>query len=573
MSFRFLIALLFSSITITAGYKSVRHIYDSLEKKLISEQICRASEARLQVGATREVVDVARSALNVSGYPAAEIELKSSGLKFSESKLDSTNALMFKCQPEGIQSVELLIYFPKKQIFTVDVVAVFFVSLVVLWLLKIALVLFVKGLQTDFANEFNKVISKALGVKTKDLEHPPFWMNWLHELNPSAIREFKNRIVALENKIERQAKDIQSQATEKARKELQLIEAKKFKDLVHQVRHDLRQTVGVVRSSLELIPTSVNGRDVLRGAVGSLDSMISDLKEREIKHSISAETQEDLIEVIIAEAVREQQVAFSGESIKIDFLMSNKDLHFTSAPREELKRVITNLIVNAAEAIHVDGKIEILSEVIGNEFTFKVVDNGEGFSEEALKNLFKKGFTTKPDGSGRGLSFAQQKIRQWGGRLLVDSRLGRTVIEVTLPVAKANHWVHPSIISETNDVVFVDDHPLDISKIVSENSKSAVYGSLKAFTHDYKIKKIGLNSLIVFDLHLEEGLLATEMLATLEQGQKYVFMTSDYLNLDLVSEAQKREFLVIPKELVGFALMNGKDLGARVTNIVKAEGV
>jgi len=398
-------------------------------------------------------------------------------------------------------------------------------------------------------------------------------MKWLHELNPSAIREFKNRIIVLENKIERQAKDIQNQAAEKARKELQLIEAKKFKDLVHQIRHDLRQTVGVVRSSLELIPTSANGRDVLRGAVGSLDSMISDLKEREIKHSVSTEVQQDLIEVIIAEAAREQQVAFNGEALKINFLMSNKDLHFVSVPREELKRVITNLIVNAAEAIHGDGKIEILSEVIGNEFTFRVVDNGEGFSDEALKNLFKKGFTTKSNGSGRGLSFTQQKIREWGGRLLVDSRLGRTVIEVTLPVAKASHWAHPSIISEINDVVFVDDHPLDIYKIISKNSKSLLYSSLKAFAHDYEIKKIGLNSLIVFDLHLEEGLLATEMLTTLKQGQKYVFMTSDYLNLDLVAEAQKRQFLVVPKELVGFALMNGKDLDEGVTNIVEAEGV
>ncbi|MEK7070319.1 MAG: HAMP domain-containing sensor histidine kinase [Patescibacteria group bacterium] len=452
-------------------------------------------------------------------------------------------------------------------------VAVFFVSLISLWFLKIALVLFVQGLQTDFVNEFNKMVSKALGVKTKDIENTPFWMKWLHELNPAAIREFKNRIVALESKIERQATDIHNQAAEKARKESQLIEAKKFKDLVHQVRHDLRQTVGVVRSSLELIPTAVNGREVLRGAVGSLDAMINDLKEREIKHSCTKELQQDLIEVIIAEAVREQQVAFSSEKIKFNFLMNNEELHFVSAPREELKRVITNLIVNAAEAIHDEGKIDVFSEASANEFNFKIVDNGQGFSEEAIKNLFKKGFTTKANGSGRGLSFTQKKIREWGGRLLVDSRFGKTIIEIALPVSKANHWRHPSIISKSNDIVFVDDYPFDFSKIVSQKSKSEIFSSLKAFTYDYKNKKIGLDSLIVFDLHLEEGLLATEILAALRPGQKYVFMTSDYLNPDLIVEAQKRQFLVIPKELVGFALMNGNSLDTMATNIAEVKGV
>jgi len=38
--------------------------------------------------------------------------------------------------------------------------------------------------------------------------------------------------------------------------------------------------------------------------------------------------------------------------------------------------------------------------------------------------------------------------------------------------------------------------------------------------------------------------------------QDYLFMTSDYLNPDLVAAAQKRHFLTIPKELVGFALVN-----------------
>ena len=46
----------------------------------------------------------------------------------------------------------------------------------------------------------------------------------------------------------------------------------------------------------------------------------------------------------------------------------------------------------------------------------------------------------------------------------------------------------------------------------------------------------------------------------LANGQDYLFMTSDYLNPELLAAAQKRHFLTIPKELVGFALLSDGNL-------------
>lgn len=555
MSLRFLGILLFASLVITGAYKGLRQVYDSFEKRTISRQICRASEARLQVGATREVVDVAHSALLSAGYSAAEVELKSSGISFAETKLTADNATVFKCSPEGINGVELAIYFPKAKFITVDVVIAFLVSLILIWISKILMVIFIKGLQVDFANEINKMLANSLGVESKDIETTPFWMKWLHELNPSALKSFRYRLTSLENKIERQSKDLQSQAIEKVKKESQLSEARRFKDLVHQIRHDLRQTVGVVRSSFELMPVSTNGRDVLKGAIGSLETMIGDLRERELKHEPEAQFQKDLIEVIIAEVVNEQRVALSKDKTQINFVMTEQLLHLVSTPREELKRILTNLIVNASEAIQSDGRIEIETKECGNgQISIQIADNGIGFSEEALKNLFKKGFTTKPNGSGRGLSFAQKKIREWEGRLFVESIPGRTVVEITLPAVQTEHLVHPSVLNKAADVVAVDDHPMDLSPALSASAKLRSFDSLGRFQRAYGQGSIGPNSLIVFDLHLEEGRRAFEALPELRADQDYLFMTSDYLNPELVTEAKARQFLTIPKELLSFGL-------------------
>ena len=259
MSMRFLIVLFLASAAVATAYKGLRQVYDSFEKKTISEQICRASEARLQVGATREVVDVAHSALLAAGYLTAEIELNSSGAKFAETKLTANSAVIFKCNPDGIKNVELSIYFPKTAFITLDMLFVFLISLILLWIIKILAIIFIKGLQVDFANEINKMLSSTLGVDDKNIERTPFWMKWLHELNPSALKSFKRRLTSLENRIERQSKTLQNQAVEKAVKEVQLSDARRFKDLVHQIRHDLKQTVGVVRSSLELMPTVTSG--------------------------------------------------------------------------------------------------------------------------------------------------------------------------------------------------------------------------------------------------------------------------------------------------------------------------
>jgi two-component sensor histidine kinase len=303
------------------------------------------------------------------------------------------------------------------------------------------------------------------------------------------------------------------------------------------------------------MPVATNGRDVLKGAIGSLETMIGDLRERELKHEPEAQLQEDLIEVIIAEVVNEQRVALSKDKTQIKFVMNDRLLHFVSTPREELKRILTNLIVNSAEAIETDGQIEIETKECGNSrISIKITDNGIGFSEEALKNLFKKGFTTKPNGSGRGLSFAQKKVREWDGRLLVESIPGHTVIEITLPATRTDHLVHPSILNEATDIVAVDDHPLDLSPVLSVNARLKSFESLGRFQRAYRQGNISSDSLIVFDLHLEEGRRAFEALPDLKANQDYLFMTSDYLNPELTSEAKKRQFLTIPKELISFGL-------------------
>jgi hypothetical protein len=60
--------------------------------------------------------------------------------------------------------------------------------------------------------------------------------------------------------------------------------------------------------------------------------------------------------------------------------------------------------------------------------------------------------------------------------------------------------------------------------------------------------------------YIEEGRLGLEALPQLKPEQTFLFMTSDHFNPVLVAEAQKRGFMIIPKELLYFARIKGANI-------------
>ena len=107
------------------------------------------------------------------------------------------------------------------------------------------------------------------------------------------------------------------------------------------------------------------------------------------------------------------------------------------ADEAQLKQVLINLVKNALEAL--DGTREpclsITVKRILDDVALEISDNGPGIPPVTLEKIFVPFFTTKPEGSGIGLSLSRQIIRNHGGQLSVDSEPGRgTAFRITLPV-------------------------------------------------------------------------------------------------------------------------------------------
>jgi len=107
-----------------------------------------------------------------------------------------------------------------------------------------------------------------------------------------------------------------------------------------------------------------------------------------------------------------------------------------------LEIVLQNLIMNSIKFTDSNGKIKVLVGQKGGSVTIAVSDNGVGISPERLQMVFSTGIesttgTNNEKGTGFGLATCNEMVKLMGGKISVQSELGRgTTFTVTLPAAQ-----------------------------------------------------------------------------------------------------------------------------------------
>lgn len=151
-------------------------------------------------------------------------------------------------------------------------------------------------------------------------------------------------------------------------------------------------------------------------------------------------------------------------SIEIEYLPSS-DIPDVLLDAADLQQIVTNLLVNARDAMQGKGRIEVTLKNVshieqecqvchtvieGCWVELSVADNGAGIVEAQLQRLFEPFYTTKSvgKGTGLGLSLVQSAVEQSGGHILVDTKRGEGTRFILL---------FPPLVAETN-------RPLPVSR-------------------------------------------------------------------------------------------------------------
>lgn len=103
--------------------------------------------------------------------------------------------------------------------------------------------------------------------------------------------------------------------------------------------------------------------------------------------------------------------------------------------REAFRGALLNLLINAKQAMPTGGQLIARTSAGGESVSLVLIDTGCGMDENTAAQMFETFFSTKPGGSGLGLPTTAKIIEAHGGRITVQSEVGRgTQFTVTLPV-------------------------------------------------------------------------------------------------------------------------------------------
>ncbi|WP_369901304.1 ATP-binding protein [Bacillus manliponensis] len=111
--------------------------------------------------------------------------------------------------------------------------------------------------------------------------------------------------------------------------------------------------------------------------------------------------------------------------------------HYVRVDRDHLRQILLNLMINGINAMPNGGELNISSKQIENDLTIVVSDTGVGIKEEIIEKIFNPFFTTKPEGTGLGLSVVHQLVIQNEGEIHVTSNVNEgTTFFITFPIGK-----------------------------------------------------------------------------------------------------------------------------------------
>jgi signal transduction histidine kinase len=215
--------------------------------------------------------------------------------------------------------------------------------------------------------------------------------------------------------------------------------------------HELKTPLTVLRADVErAMHPGARGTEAMQALEEALQetTRMSDLVDSLLTLARADEGRFDLHRepVQLGPLVRDvyETAMILGEESGLTVSMSVLEEGVVDGDARRLRQLFLNLITNAIKYTPSGGRVELsLSQRVGDEIAFTVRDTGIGMSAADLSHVFDRFWradrarsrTSERGGFGLGLAISQWIAQAHGGRIAVQSRLGRgSVFTVTLPL-------------------------------------------------------------------------------------------------------------------------------------------
>ncbi len=258
---------------------------------------------------------------------------------------------------------------------------------------------------------------------------------WDEPLAFESVREIETLVEALE----RMRKDLVNYRQRLAAGERHAAWSAVARTLAHEVRNPLTPiavSVADLRRSYEA--QRPDFPQILEQAVRTIAEEVEVLKRMLREFSEFGRLPEPQFAPVTASDVLSDVAALYAAEIRAGRLSvaPPAELFQVVADRSLLHQALVNLVQNGLEAVDAKGHVEVSVRRAGGACEIEVRDDGPGLTAEQREHAFAPRFTTKPHGSGLGLTIVERIVLDHGGTVAVESEPGAgAAFRIRLPVA------------------------------------------------------------------------------------------------------------------------------------------
>ncbi len=224
------------------------------------------------------------------------------------------------------------------------------------------------------------------------------------------------------------------------------------RQMIRQLAHEIKNPLGGIRGAAQLLERQLDDRslheytDVVISETDRLASLVNTLLGPGGPPNKRPVNVHELLEYVvkIVEAEDERSLTICRD---YDPGLPDIDLD-----RDQMIQAFLNLIRNAVAALDGQGTLTLRSRAATN-FTIgdirhrviasvEIEDDGPGIPPDMQDSVFYPLITSRPEGTGLGLPAAQELLSRHGGLIEFESRPGRTVFYVRIPLQQQGRYIH-----------------------------------------------------------------------------------------------------------------------------------
>ena len=197
-----------------------------------------------------------------------------------------------------------------------------------------------------------------------------------------------------------------------------------------ETAHSLKNPLAIINNACFLLGRNIqekqqedkNHLKIIKDQVNRADGIIKELTK--YSELASGRIEKADVNKEIEKCIKDLEYEIRERGIEIKKNL-NENVPMLMIENTQLRQILSNIILNACEAIKKNGRIRIMTKIQkdGN-IRIEIEDNGQGMDEIEKEKIFKAYYTTKEGGTGIGLSIVHTVVQAYNGTIDVESKVG-----------------------------------------------------------------------------------------------------------------------------------------------------